>query len=160
MLWNTVFAAAHTQVWCPKCTLFKVLLLFSSGLYLTDLQAKGWEAPFFLNFKTKSSTVVADHVLIQIQTYYLVRVNTHAQLIASFVPFRQIVMRWLRGFLTRSQGDKGSSWPGNHSVSPGKEEQRQRDAQESHKLHKIQSVVQMSHLSHELEDTMKHQRRL
>lgn len=36
------------------------------------------------------------------------------------LPLRRMVMHWLRGFLTRSQGDTGSSWPGNHSVSPGR----------------------------------------
>lgn len=37
-----------------------------------------------------------------------------------YVPLSRTVMHWLRGFLTRSQGDRGSSWPGSHSVSPGK----------------------------------------
>lgn len=36
------------------------------------------------------------------------------------LPLRRMVMHWLRGFLTRSQGDTGSSWPGSHSVSPGR----------------------------------------
>lgn len=36
-----------------------------------------------------------------------------------FVPLRRTVTHWLTGFLTRSHGEKGSSWPGNHTVSPG-----------------------------------------
>lgn len=37
------------------------------------------------------------------------------------LPLTVMVMHWLRGFLTSSHGDRGSSWPGNHSVSPGRE---------------------------------------
>lgn len=38
------------------------------------------------------------------------------------LPLMRMVMLWLRGFLTRSQGDRGSSWPGNSFVSPGRAE--------------------------------------
>lgn len=77
-------------------------------------------------------------------------------LVARFVPLRRMVMHWPRGFLTRSQGEKGSSWSGNHSVSPGREEQRQ-TVRHSHTEHTLveQSVNEFKDHKQTIRNTMK-----